>query len=219
MFHSIEDNSWLKTFEENYEIILGELKNILDKPLKQLHESTWAGERPEYLTSSHDNSSAWKTYTFKFFGIKHLPNYESCPQLGKLIDSFPQIVTAEFSMLEPDTHILPHRGFTDLVLRSHLGMIIPEGNAAIRVGSETSTWKEGQTLIFDDSIEHEAWNKTSEKRIVLMIDFVPKNSPYSAKEVAKKILTETTDNHVLNIAPRETWLDWVDKGNFPIEVQ
>lgn len=218
MFYSIKEHNWLKSFENNFSIIQEELKLILNKPLKNIHESTWAGERPDYLTSSYDNSKAWKTYTFKFFGIKHLPNYESCPYLSELIERFPQIITAEFSMLEPDTHILPHRGFTNLVLRSHLGMIIPDEEAAIRVGKETKQWKKGEFLIFDDSIDHEAWNKTSERRIVLMIDFVPEKSLLSGKDVAEKILSETTDNHVLNIAPRETWLEWLEKGYFPIEI-
>ena len=219
MFYSLEEYPWLKKFQDNFEQIMLELKNTLDKPLVELHKSTWAGERPDYLTSPTDKNTAWKTYTFKFFSIKHLPNYESCPTLAKLIDSCPEIVTAEFSMLEPGTHILPHRGYTNLVLRSHLGMIIPEGDLGIRVGEETKTWKKGEYLIFDDSIDHEAWNKTNEKRIVLMIDFVPKDAKLSGKEIATKIMSKTNDNHVLNIASREAWLSWIENGVFPTELE
>jgi len=218
MFHSIDDYPWLIEFKNNYKEILIELENILDKPLIELYKSTWAGERPDYLTSPSDKNTAWKTYTFKFFGIKHLPNFKSCPTLAKIINNCPSIVTAEFSMLEPGTHILPHRGYTDLVLRSHLGMIIPDGDAAIRVGGDTKNWKEGEFLIFDDSIDHEAWNKTDKRRIVLMIDFVPNDSDLSGKEIATKIMSKTNDNHVLNIAPRETWLDWIEAGEFPTEI-
>jgi aspartyl/asparaginyl beta-hydroxylase (cupin superfamily) len=59
-------------------------------------------------------------------------------------------------------------------LRGHFGLLVPpsgdpssdgDGTAeaiyatrsALRVGQETQTWVEGQTLVFDDSFEHEVW--------------------------------------------------------------
>lgn len=51
----------------------------------------------------------------------------------------------------------------------HLPLIVP-GQCALRVGNETRAWREGELLIFDDSIEHEAWNSSQEPRIVLILD-------------------------------------------------
>src|ERR1700744_1142989 len=68
------------------------------------------------------------------------------------------------------THIAPHCGPTNLRLRCHLGIAVPAGDCAIRVGDETRFWTEGECLVFDDHFEHEAWNHTGEDRIVLIVD-------------------------------------------------
>ena len=57
----------------------------------------------------------------------------------------------------------------------HLGLIIPEGDLGLRSLEETRGWEEGGVFIFDDRLEHEAWNRTEEDRVVLLIDFVPES--------------------------------------------
>ena len=42
----------------------------------------------------------------------------------------------------------------------------------IRVGDAYATWREGESLIFDDTYEHEVWNDTDEDRVVLFLDVV-----------------------------------------------
>ncbi|MGH8282712.1 MAG: aspartyl/asparaginyl beta-hydroxylase domain-containing protein, partial [Gammaproteobacteria bacterium] len=71
--------------------------------------------------------------------------------------------------LKPGTHIPPHYGLANYKLAVHLPLIIP-GDCAIRVGNETRAWTEGQCLIFDDSFQHEAWNNSSELRVVLILE-------------------------------------------------
>ena len=60
------------------------------------------------------------------------------------------------------------------VLRYHLGLIVPgsEGSCRIRVGNDVRCWKEGKSLIFDDSHPHEVWNDCDSYRVVLFVDFV-----------------------------------------------
>jgi len=217
VFFKPESYPWTLPFIEKIDEIKKELAQVIDRPLVALNKSTWAPERPNLLTSEHKVEEAWKTYTFRFFGIDHLPNCESCPVISSLIKDQPNLVTVEFSLLEPNTHVLPHRGFTDLLLRSHLGVQIPTGDTALVVNDVENTWQNGQFLIFDDSLTHEAWNKTEEQRVVLMIDFVPDNSRLSAKEICKKILHSNTDAHTLSIAPIETWEEWLEKGSFPVD--
>lgn len=76
---------------------------------------------------------------------------------------------ALFSRLEPGMHILPHTGFLNTRLICHLPLIVPDG-CRFRVGNEERQWEEGKLLIFDDSIEHEAWNEGSETRVVLLFE-------------------------------------------------
>ena len=73
-----------------------------------------------------------------------------------------------FSLLRPGTHIKPHHGFTNARYICHLPLIVPD-HCAMRVGAETRPWVEGQACVFDDSIEHEAWNRHPDRLRVVMI--------------------------------------------------
>ena len=70
---------------------------------------------------------------------------------------------------------MTRRDLNNTVLRLHLGLIIPKTytaiGCAIRVGEEIENWQEGKCLIFDDTIEHEAWNRSHDTRVVLLVDF------------------------------------------------
>lgn len=215
MFYNPDKYPFLKEIQKNFNAIKLEMEETLMLPMRGLDQNTWAGERPNYLTSSFDPNQAWKTYVFRYFGINHLPNQKACPVFSELLKRYPFIATAEFSMLEPDTHILPHTGFTDKVLRSHLGMVVPEGDIGIKVGEDGRKWQEGEWLVFNDSIIHEAWNRTSERRIVLMIDFDPNLSEQNMLKVSEEILSKTNDKHMMDIAPRDQWLDWFNNREFP----
>ena len=77
--------------------------------------------------------------------------------------------SALFSRLRPRTRIPPHTGQTNACLICHLPLIVPSG-CGLRVGNETRHWTPGQALIFDDSIEHEAWNDSDQPRVVLLFE-------------------------------------------------
>jgi hypothetical protein len=76
---------------------------------------------------------------------------------------------ALWSLLKPGTHIRPHHGLLNTRLICHIPLIVP-GDCAIRVGNETRAWREGEALIFDDSFEHEAWNRSDSTRVVLLFE-------------------------------------------------
>ena len=74
-----------------------------------------------------------------------------------------------FSRLAAGARIPPHHGVMNARLICHLPLIVPPG-CGFRVGGETREWREGELLVFDDSIEHEAWNRGSADRIILIFD-------------------------------------------------
>ena len=74
-----------------------------------------------------------------------------------------------FSRLVAGSHIGAHCGPSNLRLRVHLGLLVPEGTR-IRVGDEVRAWREGECLVFDDSYEHEVWHDGAGDRIVLICD-------------------------------------------------
>ena len=76
---------------------------------------------------------------------------------------------AMFSLLAPKTHIPPHTGVANTRLVCHLPLIVPPG-CGFRVGETIVKWRVGEAFVFDDTIEHEAWNDSDELRVVLIID-------------------------------------------------
>lgn len=76
---------------------------------------------------------------------------------------------ALFSILKPGTHIEPHNGFLNTRLICHIPLIVPEG-CRLRVGNETRRVEAGKALLFDDSIEHEAWNDGDSARAILLFE-------------------------------------------------
>lgn len=95
--------------------------------------------------------------------------------MAALLDTLPMIdlpnfgPTVLFSVLEPHTHIPPHSSVTNARLVVHLPVIVPKG-CRFRVGAETRDWREGEAWVFDDTLDHEAWNDSDEKRVIVMID-------------------------------------------------
>jgi aspartyl/asparaginyl beta-hydroxylase (cupin superfamily) len=99
---------------------------------------------------------------------------ERCPQTWAAVQAapLPRIAnspTVMFSLLRAGARITPHTGTHNTRLTCHLPLIVPPG-CGFRVGSETREWEEGKLLIFDDTIEHEAWNGSDRDRMVLIFD-------------------------------------------------
>jgi aspartyl/asparaginyl beta-hydroxylase (cupin superfamily) len=76
---------------------------------------------------------------------------------------------AMFSLLKPKTRIPPHCGVSNARLVAHLPLIVPPG-CGFRVGNDTREWVPGKAWVFDDTVEHEAWNDSAQLRVILMFD-------------------------------------------------
>ena len=98
-------------------------------------------------------------------------NIARCPATVAAVNQVPGLNSAFFSILAPGTHIPDHRGVTKGLLTCHLGLIVPVGPVTVRVDGARVGWTEGETLVFDDTWEHEVWNDTDETRVVLLIQF------------------------------------------------
>ncbi|AFY73177.1 aspartyl/asparaginyl beta-hydroxylase-like dioxygenase [Synechococcus sp. PCC 7502] len=160
-FYDSSNFPFVANLEANWQIIRQELT--------QLQGMNFIEYSEKFLYKS-----GWKTLGLYAFGIKIERNCELCPETTKLIEKIPNLHTAAFSSLEAGTHIIPHTGYPEQVLRCHLGLFVPdncETRCGIRVGTQTRNWAEGKCLIFDDTFEHEAWNKSDRTRIVLLLDF------------------------------------------------
>jgi aspartyl/asparaginyl beta-hydroxylase (cupin superfamily) len=171
-FHSVEEFPWARRLEAEWQLIRAELDQVL---LDRDHLPNFQDISTDQITITDDDR--WKTYFFYGYGFRSDANCECCPETDRLVSQIPGMKTAFFSILSPHKHIGEHRGPYKGVLRYHLGLKIPQPQdgqlgCRIRVGDEIRPWKEGESLIFDDTYEHEAWNDTDDVRVVLFVDFV-----------------------------------------------
>ncbi|MHA4869746.1 aspartyl/asparaginyl beta-hydroxylase domain-containing protein [Duganella sp. PWIR1] len=148
-------------------------------------EHHWERIYAEFLAVEHQLSDyvERKLYDegWQVFGLWNLPHREPlqgmqsrCPFTYALIESLiPSHGAVAFSVLQPGTVIKPHTGAPGQFLRCHLGLEVPDGDCALTVGGEIRAWDAGRALVFDDRLEHAAWNRTPARRVVLLLDFLP----------------------------------------------
>lgn len=161
-WHDQRDFAITRALEDSYEAIRREV-DALDDP-DFYHDS-------EGLV----RDGQWRIFHFYERGKKHQANCARCPVITEIIERHDEAIRAPggliyISRMVPGTHIVPHVGPTNLRLRSHLGIHVPEGDCRLRLGGETRGWVEGECLVFDDTFEHEAWNFTNQARTVLIVD-------------------------------------------------
>jgi beta-hydroxylase len=148
-------------------------------------EEHWSGIYAEYLGVANRLVDWFERELYgegwQVFGLFDFPhgraiaeNVARCPLTASLIERHvPRHGAAGFSVLRPGTRIRPHEGFPGPFLRCHVGLRVPPGDCGLRVADESRGWKEGEALVLDDRVRHEAWNLTGEERVVLLLDFVP----------------------------------------------
>jgi beta-hydroxylase len=157
MFTNVTGYPSLVRLQEHWKVVHEELLN-----LSKTYFMDWP-ERDIY-------SGRWTVFGLYKFGEKISEHCALCPETTRLVEAIPGLVTAGFSSLAPGTHIAPHVGYTNEVLRCHLGLVAPE-DCGIRVSNETRTWHPGSCFVFDDTNLHEAWNRGKSTRVILLLDF------------------------------------------------
>ena len=130
---------------------------------------------PQNKWSALDNSLDWGACFLWEYGVRNDPVCDLCPETAAALAAVPQNIvpgkapTAFFSILKAGAHIPAHTGVTNTRAIVHLPLIVPDG-CEFRVGGETRQWREGEAFVFDDTINHEAWNRSGRDRVVLIFD-------------------------------------------------
>jgi aspartate beta-hydroxylase len=165
---------WLDAFEAVTPDIRQELLEML--PSSAGRERVFGNDAIEQQNLRGDGvAPSWNGYYFYRYGERREDNCRSCPQTAAALDRVPLAHVRThgpevlFSVFTPGTHLLPHRGVTNTRLVAHLPLIVPP-NCALVVGGEIHEWQEGRVVVFDDTYEHEAWNRSDQIRVVLILD-------------------------------------------------
>ena len=167
---------WLEQLEASTAVIREEMLRVLDEqrgfePFLRFHR---AEEAKNYLTGK-DGTGHWNAYFFYRHGERYADNSQHCPRTSAALEAAPLLRIREhapeicFSLLAPGSHILPHRGVTNTRTVVHLPLLVP-ADCALNVGGEVHAWREGQAVAFDDTYEHEAWNRSASNRVIVLMD-------------------------------------------------
>jgi beta-hydroxylase len=163
----VREFAWTQILRENWEAIRDEARAV----------ALVGHAAPSLATISPDHRSIaeidkWRSFFLWGYGYPIDDNLARCPKTKAAIERIPGLNSAFFSILAPGTHIPDHRGVTKGLITCHLGLIVPrDGDVRMRVADRIVRWAEGETLVFDDTYQHEVWNDTDGTRVVLLIQF------------------------------------------------
>jgi aspartate beta-hydroxylase len=158
-------------YEAETGAILGELARVRDGDAVQ----PFHYDVPEAARAALTHG-AWDAYFFYDEGERLDAHHAACPHTSSVLARLPLDHVREhgpevcFSIMRPGAHILPHRGVTNTRAVLHLGLEIPDGCALHLVGVQEQPWERGKCFAFDDTFEHEAWNRSGTTRAVLLGD-------------------------------------------------
>lgn len=203
-FYERETFPWLTSIEAETDAIRDELIPLIRTDRKEFRPYVNHQDGvPLNQWAELNRSPRWSSL-FLWENSKRIDEHcARCPRTAAALAAIPLCdmgefgPTAFFSALEPHTRIPPHTGVTNVRLTVHLPLILPE-KCAFRVGNETREWRIGKTLIFDDTIEHEAWNNSDELRVILIFDiwnpFLDMAEREQVGELLRSVRTYYADN-------------------------
>lgn len=168
---------WASRLKEGYSAIKIEALDLLkaDQKFEDFIAFPPNANRKGYLEGDALNPT-WEAFFFYRHGKRYDENHARCPQTSAVLDSLdlyqvtghgPEIC---FSVLRPGTHIMPHFGVTNARVVMHLPLIVPIGCALNVIDAGEHKWAEGEPMMFDDTYQHEAWNRSDAVRVILLMD-------------------------------------------------
>jgi hypothetical protein len=167
---------WLERIEAETDTIRAELEALLadDESAIRPYVAMEPGT-PANKWSPLDHALDWGAIHLWKDGRRDDDVCRRAPKTAAAVEALPlsdlpgRTPTVFFSLLRPGTHLPAHSGVSNVRAIIHLPLIVPPG-CAFRVGGETREWEVGRAWAFDDTIEHEAWNRSDQVRAILIFD-------------------------------------------------
>ncbi len=177
-FYEREEFGWAQSFEAQAGTIKSELETLLRSQAEEFEPYVAADADRSGGTAPNAHlagDASWGAYHLLKGGEPVEGHAERFPATLAALEQAPlprvagRAPMALFSLLKPGAHIRPHHGLFNFRLICHLPLIVPP-DCMLRVGNQQRPWREGELLIFDDSMEHEAWNRADRQRIILLFE-------------------------------------------------
>jgi hypothetical protein len=175
-FYERGDFPWLDALEAATADIRAELVDVLrDEAAAFRPYVERVQHRPHRDLQGLDGNPSWSAFYLWKDGAVVAENAARCPRTMRAMEGVPlarvpnRSPSVLFSLLRPGARIPPHTGLVNTRLICHLPLVVPPG-CRLRVGNDTRTPVEGKAWVFDDSIEHEAWNDSDRTRVILLFE-------------------------------------------------
>ncbi|HEY1612866.1 MAG TPA: aspartyl/asparaginyl beta-hydroxylase domain-containing protein [Rhizomicrobium sp.] len=175
-FYDRELFPWLSRLEAAADMLRDELLVVLREDTAKMRPYVSHPDgAPIGQWAELNHSPSWSAFFLWEHGRRIEAHCARCPNTAALLDTIPMMdcegysPTVLYSILAPHTHIPAHSSVTNARLVVHLPLIAPP-QCRFRVGNEIREWRYGQAWVFDDTINHEAWNDSDAVRVIMMID-------------------------------------------------
>lgn len=172
-----------------------DIKNEYNTFIETIHYPELFYKQEQTTSITIDKNKSWRSIFLRMYN-QDTDYVKYFPKTMDLIRTT-ECITALFSILEPDTILLPHKGVDKGVLRYHIAIQVPQNykDCFLSIkgnnGIEKYNWQEGKDILFDDLFEHSAENNTSETRVVLLLDI--------KRDFNNKLLRKLHDSIINNI--------------------
>ena len=191
---------FLKSFQDNWQVIRDEFTYFMNQASNEELKFTYDILGPKSKTIRTKGNAKYSAFGILFQGkfieeyiqlhqIEY-PDYETddvsekalvlrekyFPNLAKVIEKVNLIAdeivrNVYFGTFHPGLDIKLHVNYNPHMNRGYLGLIVPEGDVAMKICHDKLYWHEGTFLILDHSYPHCPHNYTKYDRTVLVVDF------------------------------------------------
>ncbi|HTW33326.1 MAG TPA: aspartyl/asparaginyl beta-hydroxylase domain-containing protein [Rhizomicrobium sp.] len=166
---------WLDAVEAATDDIAAELRDVLKTASAFRPYVEEDASRPRRDDDRMTNNQDWTAFYLRRDGQIVEEHAARCPKTMRVLEHVPlctipgRTPSVLFSQLRAGARIPPHTGYINARLICHLPLIVP-GHCGFRVGNDVRAWEKGEAWVFDDTIEHEAWNDSGETRVILLFE-------------------------------------------------
>jgi aspartate beta-hydroxylase len=198
-YHDPYLQPWCRTLQEAWPEMRREALDLLreDSNFEDFFGLAPGQKAPDYVGGDAEHPS-WDAFFFYRHAVRYDDHHVRAPITSALLESVElcrvrnQAPEVLFSVLRPQSTIMPHHGVTNTRLVFHLPLIVPEDCALDVMGHGEHAWQEGRPMMFDDTYRHGAWNRSGRTRTILLMDCWNPHLTDPEKE-AVKLVVEAID--------------------------
>ena len=198
--------TFLKSFQENWQVIRDEFTHFIAHASNEELNFTYDVLGPKSQTIKTKGNAKYSAFGILFQGMfieeyiqihqiqypdyitddaskkalklreKYFTNLAKVIEKVKIIDDS-VIRNVYFGTFRPGLDVKLHVNYNPHMNRGYLGLIVPEGDVAMKICHEQLYWHEGEFMILDHSFPHCPHNYTNYDRTVLVVDFFKPDKP------------------------------------------